>query len=169
MSTTPLNRLETLALSVTRGVGSVASVIVHTILFISAFALVLFGFNFDRVLLVLTTVLSLEAIYLSIFIQLSVNYQARAIASVEKEIDEIAEDVEEIAEDVGEIAEDVEDIQEAHEEIQEDIQEIQKDVDEIQEDVEEIQKDVDEIQEDVEDIQEAHEEESAAPTTQSKK
>jgi uncharacterized protein YoxC len=165
--------METIALSVTRGVGSVTSVIIHTILFISAFTLVLFGFDFDRVLLVLTTVLSLEAIYLSIFIQLSVNYQARAIASVEKDIDEIAEDVEgishdveEIAEDVGEIAEDVEDIQEAHEEIQEDIEEIQKDVEEIQKDVDEIQEDVDEIQEDVEDIQEAQEEQPTnEPTT----
>lgn len=129
-----------MALSVTRGVGSVTSVIVHTFLFISAFALVLFGFNFDRVLLVLTTILSLEAIYLSIFIQLSVNYQVRAIASVEK--------------DIYEIQEDVEDIQEAHEEIQEGIEEIQKDVDEIQGDVDEIQKDVDEIQEDVEEMQE---------------
>ena len=156
-----------MALSVTRGVGSVTSVIIHTILFMSAFALVLFGFDFDRVLLILTTVLSLEAIYLSIFIQLSVNYQARAIASVEKDIDEIAEDVGEIAEDVGEIAEDVEDIQEAHEEIQEDIEEIQKDVEEIQKDVDEIQEDVDEIQEDVEEIQEASEEadtEEKAPT-----
>lgn len=153
MSTTPLNSLEKLALSVTRGVGSVTSVFIHSILFAGAFALVLFGFDFDRVLLVLTTIVSLEAIYLSIFIQLSVNYQARAIASVEKDIDEIQENVEEIAEDVGEIAEDVEEIQEAHEEIQEDIEEIQKDVDEIQ-------KDVDEIQEDVEEIHEEHAEET---------
>jgi methyl-accepting chemotaxis protein len=158
---TPLNKAEMLALSVTRGVGSVTSVIIHTLLFSGAFILVLLGAELDRVLLVLTTIVSLEAIYLSIFIQMSVNFQARALASVEKEIDEIAEDVEEIAgdveeiaEDVGEIAEDVEDIQEAHEEIQEDIEEIQKDVDEIQGDVEEIQKDVDEIQEDVEEIQE---------------
>jgi peptidoglycan hydrolase CwlO-like protein len=167
MSTVPLNKLEMLALSVTRGVGSVASVIIHTFLFTGAFVLVFLGFDFDRVLLVLTTIVSLEAIYLSIFIQLSVNYQARAIASVEKDIDEIQEDVEEIAEDVGEIAEDVEEIQEAHEEIQEDIEEIQKDVEDIQEaheeiaeDIEEIQKDVDEIQEDVEDIQEEKAEES---------
>lgn len=128
---TPLNPLENMALSVTRGIGSVTSVIIHTILFISAFGMVLFGFNFDRVLLVLTTILSLEAIYLSIFIQLSVNYQAHALASVEQ--------------DIGEIQEDVEEIQEAHEEIQEDIQEIQKDVDEIQEDVEEMQEDDDNI------------------------
>ena len=158
MSKIPLNSLETLALSVTRGIGSVTSVIIHTVLFISAFLMVFFGFDFDRVLLVLTTVLSLEAIYLSIFIQLSVNYQARALENVEKDIDEIQEDVEEIAEDVGEIAEDVEDIQEAHEEIQEDIEEIQKDVDEIQKDVDEIQEDVDEIQEDVDEIQEDVEE-----------
>ena len=134
---TPLNPLENMALSVTRAVGSIWSIIIHTILFTGAFVLVLFGAELDRVLLVLTTIVSLEAIYLSIFIQMSVNYQAKAIAGVEKDIDEIAEDVEEIQEDVEEIAEDVEEIQEAHEEIQEDIEEIQKDVDEIQEDVEE--------------------------------
>ena len=147
---TPLNKLESTALAVTRGIGSVPSIIIHTLLFAGAFVLVFFGFDFDRVLLIVTTIVSLEAIYLSIFIQLSVNYQARALENVEKDIDEIQEDVEEIAEDVGEIAEDVEDIQEAHEEIQEDIEEIQKDVDEIQKDVDEIQEDVDEIQEDVE-------------------
>ncbi len=154
---TPLNTAEKLALSVTRGIGSIWSVVIHTLLFAGAFTLVLLGVELDRVLLILTTVVSLEAIYLSIFIQMSVNYQGRALASVEKEIDEIAEDVEDIQENVEEmqedvegIAENVEEIQETHEEIQEDIEEIQKDVDEIQEDVEEIQKDVDEIQEDVE-------------------
>ncbi len=120
-----------MALSVTRGIGSIWSVIIHTVLFLGAFTLVLFGVDFERVLLVLTTIVSLEAIYLSIFIQMSVNHQARALASVEKEIDEIAEDVEEIAEDV-------EDIQEVNEEIQKDVEEIQKDVEGIQEDVEEI-------------------------------
>ena len=147
MEKSPINRLETVALSITRGVGSIWSVIIHTLLFSGAFLLVLFGFEFERVLLVLTTIVSLEAIYLSIFIQMSVNHQARALASVEKEIDEIAEDVEGIAEDVEGIAEDVE-------EIQEDVEEISKDVDEIQEDMEEIQEDIDEIQEDVEEIQE---------------
>lgn len=143
MNKTPLEHLETLALSVTRGVGSVWSLIIHTLIFLASFSMPFFGIKLEMVLLVLTTILSLEAIYLSIFIQLSVNHQAKAIASVEKDIDEIQEDVEEIAEDV-------EDIQEAHEEIQEDIEEIQKDVDEIQKDVDEIQEDVEEIQEDVE-------------------
>jgi uncharacterized membrane protein len=134
----PLEGLESLALAITRGVGSVWSLIIHTIIFLGAFSLVFFGIRFELVLLVLTTLLSLEAIYLSIFIQLSVNHQARALASVEKDIDEIQEDMEEIAEDVEEIAEDVEDIAEDVEEIAEDVEEMQEDIDEIQEDVEEI-------------------------------
>lgn len=153
MQKNSISSLENIALSIIRGVGSVWSVIIHTILFIGAFIIVILGAELERVLLVLTTIVSLEAIYLSIFIQMSVNLQAKALASVEKDIDSIAEDVEEIAEDV-------EDIQEAHEEIQEDIEEIQKDVDEIQKDVDEIQEDVEEIQEDVEEIQEDKEQTS---------
>lgn len=122
----PLNNLENLALVLTKWVGSVWSLIVHTILFIGSFVLVLYGAPLDRVLLILTTIVSLEAIYLSIFIQMSVNHHSRTLANVEKDIDEIQEDVEEIAEDV-------EDIQEAHEEIQEDIEEIQEDIEEITE------------------------------------
>ena len=161
---TPLNKAEILALSVTRAIGSIWSLAIHTMLFLGAFLLVLFGVDFDRVLLVLTTIVSLEAIYLSIFIQMSVNYQGRAIESVEKEIDEIAEDVEDIQENVEEmqedvegIAEDVEEIQETHEEIQEDIEEIQKDMDDIQEDVEGIAEDVEEIQEDIVEMQDVAE------------
>ena len=136
----PVENLETIALSVIKGIGSIWSVIIHTALFIATFALILFGFKVDRVLLVLTTILSLEAIYLSIFIQMSVNLQAKAIASVEKDIDEIAEDVEGIQEDVEEIAEDMEEMQENIDEIQEDVEGIQEDVEEIAEDVEEIQE-----------------------------
>ncbi len=137
MSERPLTKLEILALSITKWVGSIWSVIVHTVLFAGAFTLVLLGADLDRVLLVLTTIVSLEAIYLSIFIQMSVNHQARALANVEKDIDEIQEDVEEIAEDVEDIAEDVEEIAEDVEEMQEDIDEIQEDVEEITEEKEE--------------------------------
>ncbi len=149
---TPLNKAEILALSVTRGIGSIWSVIIHTLLFSGAFTLVLLGIDFDRVLLVLTTIVSLEAIYLSIFIQMSVNYQGRALASVEKEIDEIAEDVEDIQENVEEMQEDVEGIQEDVEEIAEDVEEIAEDVEDIAEDVEEMQEDIDEMQEVAEDV-----------------
>ncbi|MCC6323696.1 DUF1003 domain-containing protein, partial [Candidatus Nomurabacteria bacterium] len=83
----------------------------------------------DKILLVVTTLVSLEAIYLSIFIQMSVNRQARKLHAVARDVEEIQEDVEEIQEDV--------------EGIEKDVDEIQKDVDEIQEDVEEIQEEDD--------------------------
>ena len=126
MSKNPLENLENIAIKVTKWIGSVWSLIIHTLLFVGAFILVFLGTEIDRVLLVLTTIVSLEAIYLSIFIQMSVNHQAHKIALVEKGIDEIGEDVEDIQEDV-------EEIQEAHEEIQEDIEEIQEDLEEMQE------------------------------------
>lgn len=144
------NNLDKLALAFTNWIGSVSSLITHTIIFTLSFSLVLFGIKLDTVLLVLTTILSLEAIYLAIFIQMSVNRQAQKIAIVEKGIDEISEDMEVMQEDVDEIAEDVEDIQEDIDEIQKDVEEIAEDVEEIAEDVEEIQENVEEIQEDVE-------------------
>jgi uncharacterized membrane protein len=130
--------VEDIAIKATKWIGSTGSLIFHTIIFIGAFMMYFWGIPLDNILLVLTTIVSLEAIYLSIFIQMSVNRQDKKLHAV---------------------AEDVEDIQEGVEDIQEDVDEIQKDVDDIQEDVEEIQKDVDDIQEDVEEIQEEDEEE----------
>ena len=58
-----ISRLEYTALAATRGIGSIWSVILHTLLFIGAFTSILFGAPIDRVLLILTTIVSLEAIY----------------------------------------------------------------------------------------------------------
>lgn len=136
------NSVQKTALTVTRWVGSPISIIVHSVLFLGSFFLAFSGFvSFDRMLLVLTTLVSLEAIYLSIFIQMTINYTSQTIEEVEKDIDEIQEDIDEMQEDV--------------EEIQEDVEEISEDVEDISEDVDEIQKDVDELQEDVEDIEES--------------
>lgn len=155
-----LSPLEKISIRATRWVGSIQSLIVHTVLFASAFVLAILGIPFDRVLLVLTTIVSLEAIYLSIFIQMSVNRSERRLRVVSRDVAEISEDVEsiekdidEIQKDMEEISEDVEEIQKDVDEIQEDVEEISKDVDEIQEDVEGIEKDIDEIQEDVEEIE----------------
>ncbi len=104
----------------TAWVGSPASIVAHTIVFVAAFVLVLFDYSVDRILLVLTTAVSLEAIYLALFIQMSVNKNTKSLADVEEDIEDIAEDVEGI---------------------EKDIDEIEKDIDEIQEDVEEIEKD----------------------------
>lgn len=116
-------KFEDFSKKLTRWIGSPQSIIVHTIFFIGMFSLRFFGISSSDVLLILTTVVSLEAIYLSIFIQMTVNQHA-------EELEEVSEDIEEIQEDVGEI---------------------QKDVDEIQEDVDEIQEDVEEIQEEIAD------------------
>lgn len=123
----------------TKWIGSSQSLVFHTIFFAIMMILAVSGINSDRIFLVLTTIVSLEAIYLSIFIQMTVNRNTQDLMEVSKDIEEIQEDVEEISEDVEEIQKDVE-------EIQVDVDEIQKDVDEIQEDVEEIEKDVDEIE-----------------------
>ncbi len=105
---------------ITRSIGSVPSLIVHTIFFAVAFFLGVFGvFTWDNVLLILTTVVSLEAIYLAIFIQMSVNQNTESLREVEEDVDEIQEDVDEIQKDIDAIEQDVDEIQEdeAEEEI----------------------------------------------------
>ncbi len=101
-----IDTIERLARRSTKWVGSVNSILVHTALFIFAFTLYFFGVNFNKVLLVVTTLVSLEAIYLAIFIQMTVNRQSRRLRQVSREIDEIQEDIDEIQEDVEEIEED---------------------------------------------------------------
>ncbi len=120
--------MEQLALTVTRAVGSLESVIIHTFIFAGSFVLVQLGLvPFERMLLVLTTIVSLEAIYLSIFIQMTINYTTRTIENVEQDIEEIQEDIDEIQEDVDEIQEEVDEIKENVDEIQEDVEEMTED------------------------------------------
>lgn len=147
-------KIERFANRATNFVGSPTSLVLHTILFLSSFLLILFGIDRNTVLLVLTTIVSLEAIYLSLFIQMSVNRSNKRLYIVKKELDEIQEGVEDIAEDVEEIQKDVEEIEKDIDEIQEDVEDIQEDVQGIEKDIDEIQTDVGEIQEDVEDIAE---------------
>ncbi|HRH31356.1 MAG TPA: hypothetical protein PK950_01695 [Candidatus Paceibacterota bacterium] len=154
----PANIAEIDAVSqkMTRWIGSIPSLITHTIIFAFCFIIVLLGAPLDRVLLVLTTIVSLEAIYLAIFIQMSVNKNTA-------DIDVIQEDVEEIAEDIEEMEKDVDEIQKDIDEIQEDVDEIAEDVDEIQVDVDEIAEDVDEIAEEVVEEEEGENPDGKAP------
>ena len=85
---------------------------IHTIFFIAIFCLRFLGISASDILLILTTIVSLEAIYLAIFIQMTVNKHSEELEEVSEDIGEIQEDVEEIQKDVDEIQEDVEDIQE---------------------------------------------------------
>jgi uncharacterized membrane protein len=116
--------LDKMADSVISWIGSTSSLVFHTLLFITSFILPLFKVvEFEEMLLVLTTIVSLEAIYLSIFIQMSVNKSNKHIEVIKEDVNEIQEDIDEIQEDIDEIQEDID-------EIQEDIDEIADDEDE---------------------------------------
>jgi uncharacterized membrane protein len=100
----------------TRFIGSTASLILHTLFFIISFLLPVFHIvSVDKMLLVLTTIVSLEAIYLSIFIQMTVNKNTYDIEMIQDDVDEIQEDIEDIEQDIGEIQKDVVDINEDNE------------------------------------------------------
>ena len=104
-----MDKLEKLSERLTNWIGTPTSIVFHTLVFIGIFSLKLFNFSVDQILLILTTAVSLEAIYLSIFIQMSVNKTKIKIAGVEKDIDDIQEDVQEISEDIEDINEDDDD------------------------------------------------------------
>ncbi len=116
---TKKGRIENGAISATKWIGTTESLIAHTIIFAASFTFVRAGVAVDTVLLVLTTIVSLEAIYLSIFIQMTVNRNTASLEEVEGDIDEIQEDVKELESGVDEISEDVEEISSDIDKIQE--------------------------------------------------
>jgi uncharacterized membrane protein len=122
-------------------VGSITSLVLHTVAFIAFFVIAAMHLvGWDTMFLVLTTVVSLEAIYLSIFIQFSVNRQAASLKEVEEDVESIQENVEELEEHVEGIKEDVEEIEEHVEGIKEDIEEINEE--EAEEEAEEAAEEV---------------------------
>jgi methyl-accepting chemotaxis protein len=111
-------------------IGSTASLIAHTCVFALFFVIALLGIiGWELMLLILTTVVSLEAIYLALFIQITVNRHTQSLKDVEEDIDEISEDLEELGEDMEDIQEDLEEISEDIEEIQEDVEELNEEDD----------------------------------------
>ena len=94
-------------------IGSPTSLVIHTVVFAGFFTVSYFKWvSWDLMFAVLTNVVSLEAIYLAIFIQMSVNRQAASLKVVEEDVGDIQEDIEELGENVEDLKEDVEDIQE---------------------------------------------------------
>lgn len=103
-------------------IGSPTSLVLHTLIFIAFFAVsILHLVPWELMLLVLTTAVSLEAIYLAIFIQMSVNRQMTSLKEVEEDVGDIHQEIEELGENVEELGENVEDLKEDVEDIQEDI------------------------------------------------
>ena len=83
----------------TRWMGTAASIVTHTCIFAFALGLILFGVNPDRVMLILTTAVSLEAIYLTLFIQMTVNRHEKKIRDVHDDLEDMAEDIEDLIEE----------------------------------------------------------------------
>lgn len=113
-------------------IGSPISLVIHTIVFIAFFAVsILKIVPWELMLLVLTTAVSLEAIYLAIFIQMSVNRQSASLKVVEEDVGDIQEEIEELGENVEELGENVEELGENVEDLKEDVEDIQEDIGEI--------------------------------------
>ena len=118
----------------TEWIGTPSSIIVHTLLFAGIFVLSAFGVSIEEILIILTTAVSLEAIYLSIFIQMSINRTSASLEEVGKDVDELQEDIEDIEGNVEDISKDIDEIQEDVEDIEGNVKVISKDIDEIQTD-----------------------------------
>jgi uncharacterized protein YoxC len=117
-------KIEKLTTKITNWMGTTQSIIFHTIFFIGMFLLIPLGVSSDQVMLILTTAVSLEAIYLALFIQMTVNRNTESLQEVEKDIEEIQEDVEGVEGDISEIQDDVEDLGQEVEDISEDVEDI---------------------------------------------
>ena len=129
---------EKIALRLTNWIGTPQSIIVHTILFIVSFLTYFLGIKLADILLMLTTIVSLEAIYLSLFIQLTVNKNTESLEDVEEDIEEIQEDVEGLEGGFEEIQEDVEGLEGNIKKIRENVKDMGEDIEDISEDVEKL-------------------------------
>lgn len=139
--TPKLGNLAKISVKATEWIGTTQSILVHTALFILCFALYFFGIKFDQILLILTTIVSLEAIYLALFIQMTVNRNTESLEDVEEDIEEIQEDVEGLEGDFEEVREDVEGLEGNIAKIQGNVEDIGEEFEGISEDLEKIQAD----------------------------
>ena len=133
--------LEGLSQKMTNAIGTTDSLVVHTVLFIGIFTLGFLGVSVDQILLVLTTIVSLEAIYLAIFIQMTVNRTTASLASVEEDIDDIQEDVDDIQEDVDSLESNIKEISDDYIDDSDEVQVVQA-LKSIETSLKDLQKDI---------------------------
>lgn len=105
------NVLEKISFKVIGWIGTPKSLVVHSLFFVAIPALSLFGLDLRINLLILTTWLSIEAIYLAILIQMTINHTTTKLEGVEEDIEDIQEDVQGLEGNVEEISEDIDKIQ----------------------------------------------------------
>lgn len=138
-----MTELEKLSLKVTRSIGTPQSIIIHSFFFAGIFLLNILGIALDTIMLILTTVVSLEAIYLSLLIQMTVNRNTMSLEEFGEDIEDIQEDVKELGEEVEEISEDLEDIQEEDEKDNKEDKQTKMTLVNIEEDIDKLLKDID--------------------------
>lgn len=131
-------QLEDFAIKITEFIGTPLSIIIHTGLFVISFLFYFLGVPLDEILLVVTTIVSLEAIYLSLFIQLSVNKNTESLEEVEEDIEEIQEDVDDLSGEFDEIQEDVEGLEGNIKKLRDNVTELGADIEDISEDVDKL-------------------------------
>ncbi len=86
-----MEKLEKIAEKSAQWLGSVWSIIIHTLGFVLILlSHYLFKMSWNGVLLVLTTLVSLEAIYFSIFIQMTVNKHGRHLKKHTEHLDKLS-------------------------------------------------------------------------------
>lgn len=135
------NHVQKTALTVTRWIGSPSSLVVHTILFVVSFLAVDFDYiSWNEMLLFVTTIVSLEAIYLSIFIQMTINYTTQELEDVGEDIDEIQKDIDELQEDVEDISEEEVEDEKRKSEQRKTLTDIRTDLRKLMNDIERLQK-----------------------------
>lgn len=127
--------VEKLAVQITEWLGTPLSIGVHTVIFSFAIVAYLLGVGLEIVLLVMTTFLSIEAIYLSLFIQLSVNVTKESLEDVEEDIEDISEDIEGLEGASREMMEDVSGLEGNVKKIRKNVEELEADVEDISEDI----------------------------------
>ncbi len=103
------NKILDLLIKIPENIGTPISLLVHTLIFLIFLSLPFLGFGLqsEQVNIFFTTLLSLEAIYLAIFIQMSVNLSNQTIQDLSEDIDDLSGDIDEIGEDIVEIQGDI--------------------------------------------------------------
>ena len=124
----------------THWLGTPLSIAVHTVFFASMFALLLFGWNLQDMLLALTTGLSIEAIYLALFIQMSVNKASESLEDVEESLEDVEEDINTIEKDIDAIQLDEKNDDKYDEEVAETLKIIEKRLGMLQENIDVLRK-----------------------------
>lgn len=93
------NPLTRFILKIPEYLGTPISLFLHAIGFIVVYVLIFIGLDAEQVQLALTTVISIEAIFLSLLIQMTMNQHHRRLKDVEEDIDDILEDTEQLTEE----------------------------------------------------------------------